>query len=142
MNSFLIISCAAHAAIVAEQGRHIFHHSFPNWGDVIITSIICVTIAVVVITFLIKFYQWKEKKLKNASNKGEKEDPNAKQKAELQNKLLAFLEKSTSKGIYNEKKDDFINTSKEINSVESQYYISVLKALIEGGSIPDYTSSK
>lgn len=72
--------------------------------------------------------------------KWEEEDREQKQKADLKDKLLDFLEKNTSKEEYNEEAGKVIKSIKDFDSTESQYYIDVLKNLINNNPIPNYSS--
>lgn len=98
MDPLLVISCAAHAAKAAgHHGRHFFPVFSPNWFDVIITAIICVTIGVVVISALITFYQWKKKErlaeenARQEKRKWEVQDINRKTIAELSEKIISQI---------------------------------------------------
>lgn len=72
--------------------------------------------------------------------KWEEEDREQKQKADLKDKLLDFLEKNTSKEEYNEEAGKVIKSIKDLDSTESQYYIDVLKSIIKDNTIPEHPS--
>ena len=61
-----------------------------------------------------------------------------KQKADLQDKLIDFLEKNTTKEEYNADSDKSVKTLRELSSEESQYYIKVVSSLFDNQTIPDY----
>lgn len=122
-----------------------------NCNDVKIVAIICaaIIIAALIAWGIISTLKCKELCANNQAKqekdaKEEKErinrtDADLKQrKIDLQNRLLTFLEKNTSKGDYNKDKQELLSTMKEITSKETQYYIKVLKALISDADIPDF----
>ena len=72
--------------------------------------------------------------------KWEEEDREQKQKADLKDKLLDFLEKNSSKEEYKEEAGKVIKSVKDLDSTESRYYIDVLKSIIKDDTIPKQPS--
>ena len=117
-----------------------------NWADVkIAEQMSCAVITIVAICvagyILVKLieaisnYCSEERRKKR-----DEEESNRKQKAGLQDKLLSFIEKHTSQEEYNKEKDKVTKVQKGIDSNESQYYINVLRKLIDGKEISELST--
>ena len=125
MDPLLVISCAAHAAKAAgHHGRHFFPVFSPNWFDVIITAIICVTILAVSLLAVILVYRLYSKKLKqerwNKEQEVKKEvwDKLSSIRKEYQTNVLDMINRNSQEGAdkksdYNAKADDYL---KNINT--------------------------
>lgn len=119
-----------------------------SWADVeIAKQISCTLITIVAICVagyilaklieIISKYCSEERKKKR-----DKEENYRKQEADLQEKLLSFIEKNTLREEYNKEKDKMIKVPKGIYSDESQYYINILTALIDKKEIPNYSQKQ
>lgn len=124
-----------------------------NWADVeIARQISCTLITIVAICvagyILVKLIEIISKYCsEERKKKRDEEESSRKQKANLQDKLLSFIEKNTLREEYKKEedkkeKDKMIKVQKGIDSGESRYYIDVLKALIEKKEIPNYSQEQ
>lgn len=153
MDTLLILrdTITAHVIKVVDSCQLCAQEAPTNCNDVKVVAIICLAIVLMTLIAWGVISSWKCKELraqekdilvKEALEKEKtknKTDADSKQrKIDLQNKLLAFLEKNTSKGDYNKDKPELLSTMKDINSKEAQYYIKVLKALIDDTDIPEF----
>lgn len=129
-----------------------------NWADVeIARQISCTLITIVAICvagyILVKLIEIISKYCsEERKKKRDEEESSRKQKANLQDKLLSFIEKNTLREEYKKEedkkekdkkeKDKMIKVQKGIALGESLYYIDVLKALIEKKEIPNYSQKQ
>lgn len=119
-----------------------------NDADVEITKYICCAVVTVAAIIVGGFLIWKLiDHLANAiagcyKRRFEVEDLERKQKSDLKNKLIDFLEKMTINEKYNEDNDKVIKIRKGMDTKESQYYTNVLKSLIDDKEIADYSQYK
>lgn len=148
MNAMLLLSqcdsivtkaCGALIPVIQET-----YEAGTNCKDVAITKVICCTIVSVTAIIVLGSLLWGlmdhlfrgcQEKKKQKYEVAEKE---RKQQADLQDKLLGFLEKSTTKEEYNSELDKFFKTPREIDSEECQYYVKAILSLISKKAIPDY----
>ena len=153
MDTLLILrdSITANVVKVVDTCQSCVQVDPTNCNDVKIVAIICATIVIVALVawgvinslkcteLCVKEKNKEAKRTEEETERQNRTNADSKQrKIDLQNKLLTFLEKNTSKGDYNKDKQDFISALKDINTKESQYYIKVLKALIDNAEIPEY----
>lgn len=115
-----------------------------NCNDVWIAGIICLAIVMVALIAKCGLLAWKSKEIEaaDAERKAKETEANIaarKQKAEALGKLLDFLEKNTSTEDYSEKDCKRIKKLRDFTSEESQYYIDVLKTVVKGGDIPNFS---
>lgn len=77
---------------------------------------------------------------KNERQAKEKESDIAdrKKKSDTLNKLIDYLEKNTTIERYDEESGKMMKSEKGLGSNEGQYYIKVLKSVIENSAIPQY----
>ena len=122
------------------------HEAATNDKDVQIFQEICgaiVLVAVIVVGgfLLLKLFDHIATGIRGLyKRKWEEEDREQKQKADLKDKLLDFLEKNTSEEKYNEEAGKVIKIIKDLDSTESRYYIDVLKSIIKDDTIPKQPS--
>jgi hypothetical protein len=115
-----------------------------NVNDVQIAQTICGTIVLVAFIMVVGFLVWKLMEyIANgvsgySKRKWEEKDCVKKQKSDLQDKLLNFLEKNTSKEECSKEEGKMVKKQKSFDSKESQYYIDVLTALIKGDDVSAY----
>ena len=132
--STMFLSCVCDS-IVAKlcangcQGLTEIHEAGTNSADVLIVGIICFAIVLVALIAKWTVLSCKDAELKAAKAEREEQESDEsislrKQKAICLGKLLNFLEARVSK-------------EKDFKHDETQYYIDVLKSLINGQKIPD-----
>lgn len=138
----MLLQCCPSAAQIVKCSCALEVATSDN--DVTIVAIICAT--VVLLALIAKWAIWSWQKAVISFKEREREVKDAKEKAEsirkqeadLQEKLLSFLEKNTVNENYNKEKDKIIKTQKGMASEESKYYVKVLKALIDNKVFPNY----
>ena len=118
-----------------------------NCNDVKIVAIICIAIVIVALIARCAVLSWKDAEIKAANAEREAKENEAdiakrKQKADLRDKLVFFLEKNTTKEEYDENAGKMIKKQREFDSEECQYYIEVLKSLIKEEAIPNFNKQK
>ncbi len=115
-----------------------------NCKDVEIAKVICGAIVCVAAIIVLGSLLWRlMDHIFKGCQEGKKrehevKEKERKQKADLQDKLIDFLEKNTTKEEYNADSDKSVKTLRELSSEESQYYIKVVSSLIDNQTIPDY----
>ena len=143
MITMLLQCCPDSAAIMKCVYEY---EAATNENDVQIFQEICgaiVLVAVIVVGgfLLLKLFDHIANGIRGLyKRKWEEEDREQKQKADLKDKLLDFLEKNTSKEEYNEEAGKVIKSIKDLDSTESRYYIDVLKSIIKDDTIPKHPS--
>lgn len=115
-----------------------------NCNDVWIAGIICLAIVMVALIAKCGLLAWKSKEIEaaDAERKAKETEANIaarKQKADALGKLLDFLEKNTTTEEYSKEEGKRIKKLTDFTSKESQYYIDVLKTVVKGGDIPDFS---
>jgi len=132
-NSCLTKACGALAPIVQQTNE-----AGTNCSDVCIADVICRSTIIIVTILVAGFLAWKliennaKENERNFNKKKEEEESKRKQEADLQNKLIDFLEKNTTKEEYNDEIGKSVKTLREIDSKESQYFIKVILSLLRG----------
>ena len=114
-----------------------------SWQDVTIVFFICAAIVVIATYGTCKFFKNKakerecQKERESQKHNWDVENEERKQKVDLQNKLIDFLEKNTSKDVNSGEAGKLVKTLRGLDSKESQYYLSVILSLISNETIPD-----
>ena len=127
MDPLLLISCVAHVAKAAgHHGRHFFPVFSPNWFDVIITAIICVTIGVVSLLVVILVCRLYSKKLKQERWNKEQElkkevwDKLSSIRKEYQTNVLNMINNNSQEGA--DKKSDYCTKADSyLNNIKTDY---------------------
>jgi len=114
-----------------------------NCNDVWIVVVICATFVIVALIVKWAIWSWQKAAIKAekdewAKKESEEKIAERKQKADALRKLLDFLEKNTTTGEYSKEEGKRIKNLTDFTSKESQYYIDVLKTVVEGGDIPNF----
>lgn len=148
MSILLSCVCDSIMAKLCESGClkiNEIHEAGTNCQDVWIVGIICG--AIVLVALIAKWAVWSCKRAeimaakneREAKEKNEEEIAIRKQKADALNKLVDYLEKNTIQEKYDAEEGKRIKEEKGLSSEEGKYYINVLKAVMKGESIPEYS---
>ena len=140
----ILLQCCPDTAAIAKCIHE--YEAATNDNDLQIFNEICGTVVLVAVIVMGGFLLWKlidhiANGIRSIYKRScDKKDYQKRQEADLKDKLLSFLETSTSTEEYNKEAGKVMKKKKDENSTESQYYINVLKSIIKDDTIPKQPS--
>lgn len=119
-----------------------------NCCDVYIVAIVCIAIVLVALIAKRTICSWKDAEIQAARDRlkyieTEADAAKRKKDAAVLDKLIDYLGRNTTCEEYNKETKEKIKKERGIKSEEGQYYINVLRALLNDAyEIPEYPSPK
>ena len=141
MNGILLQCCGCAEKIMKMVSSM---ETATNCKDVEIAKAVCCAMVSITAIAVIGVLGWKLiDKISDAISGYNKrnwdvKDKEQKQKSDLQDKLIDFLEKNTSEEKYDSEAGKFVKTLRGLDSEESQHYVKTMLALLSNQTIPEF----